>query len=58
MPQQDDEGRYESFQRMSWIDEGGIDLRAARANLIEFVLGLYQDALNSPVSEENTETTP
>jgi len=42
---QPSESEYESRLRMSWIDEGGIDLRAARANLLEFVAGLYEDAL-------------
>jgi len=42
---QPSDSEYESRLRMSWIDEGGIDLRAARANLLEFVAGLYEDAL-------------
>ena len=44
-PSQPDDSQYESLQRMAWIDEGGIDLRAARANLVEFIAGLYEDAL-------------
>ena len=44
-PAQVDDSQYESRLRMSWIDEGGIDLRAARANLLEFIAGIYEDAL-------------
>ena len=32
---------------MSWIEEGGIDLRAARANLVEFVAALYEEAMQA-----------
>jgi len=46
----DDDGRYESQQRMSWIEEGGIDLRAARANLAEFVAALYDEAMQALTS--------
>ena len=45
LPHHDDDSRYESNQRMSWIEEGGIDLRAARANLAEFVAALYDEAI-------------
>ncbi len=53
MPEKsDDESRYESNQRMSWIEEGGIDLRAARANLAEFVAALYDQAMKAFTSDE------
>ena len=49
---QDDDSRYESLQRMSWIEEGGIDLRAARANLVEFVAALYEEAMQALAAQE------
>jgi hypothetical protein len=57
-PHQDDDSRYESQQRMSWIEEGGIDLRAARANLVEFVAGLYHDLQILAPHGAVTETEP
>jgi hypothetical protein len=58
---QPSDSEYESRLRMSWIDEGGIDLRAARANLLEFVAGLYEDALKllqEPEPEANAAPEP
>ena len=54
----DDDGGYESLQRMSWIEEGGIDLRAARANLAEFVAALYDEAMQALTSRGDSEQTP
>ena len=54
----DDDGGYESLQRMSWIEEGGIDLRAARANLAEFVAALYDEAMQALTSCGDSEQTP
>ena len=55
---QDDDGRYESNQRMSWIEEGGIDLRAARANLVEFVAALYEEAMQALEAQEGLAALP
>jgi len=54
----DDDGGYESLQRMSWIEEGGIDLRAARANLAEFVAALYDEAMQALTSRGDSEQAP